>query len=406
MAKSTASGGDGKPKKPYPAFPLFVHRNNQWAKKIRGKLHYFGVASADPAGTAANAKWLEQKDALLAGRTPRGRRAALTIEDLCDRFLTVKERLKESGELSARTFAEYFAACQRLVDWFGRDRIVDADELTPDDFGKYRAELAKTRGPVALGNELIRVRMVFKFADDEVLIPRPIRFGQSFSKPAKRVYLQAKAERGSKMFEAAELRTLLTAATSPLIRASILLAINAAFGQNDLALVPREAIDLERGWVRFPRPKTGVPRRAKLWPETVVAIREAYATRREPRDPANAHLAFLAPNGRPLVRHFQEEEEDGAGLWTTRTDYLGRAFKLLMDRAGLGGRRGFYGLRHSFQTIADNQCRDEAAVKHVMGHTDDSMSANYRDRFEDHRLEAVAETVRRWLFGEAAVPIA
>lgn len=406
MEKSTGSGTDGKPKKPYPGFPLFAHQNGQWGKKVRGKLHYFGTVAADPKGQEAMAKWFEQKEALLAGRTPRRNVVELTLEDLCDRFLTAKEQLKDSGELSPRTFAEYFATCRRMIDWFGRDRIVDPDDLTPADFAKYRTELAKTRGPVTLGNELVRARMVFKFADDEVLIPRPIRFGQSFSRPAKRVYLQAKAERGSKMFEASELRTLLATVTSPLLLASILLAVNAAFGQNDLALVPKDAIDLERGWVRFPRPKTGVPRRAKLWPETVAAIREAYAARRDPKDPEHSHLAFLAPNGRPLVRHFEEEEEDGAGIWTTRTDYLGQSFGRLMDKAGIGGRRGFYGLRHSFQTIADNQCRDEAAVKHVMGHTDDSMSANYRDRFEDHRLEAVAETVRRWLFGEAAVPIA
>jgi len=88
-------------------------------------------------------------------------------------------------------------------------------------------------------------------------------------------------------------------------------------------------------------------------------------------------------------------------LWKSHADYLGRVFGERLKRLGITGRRGFYGLRHSFQTIADNKCRDEAAVKHIMGHTDDTISAGYRDHFEDVRLAAVAAAVREWLFGDS-----
>jgi hypothetical protein len=57
-----------KPNKPTEDFPLFPQNNGTWPKKIRRKPHYFGRGS-DAVG--ALAEYLEEKDALHAGRTPR-----------------------------------------------------------------------------------------------------------------------------------------------------------------------------------------------------------------------------------------------------------------------------------------------------------------------------------------------
>src|SRR5262245_27319482 len=87
-----------KPDKPYPDFPLFPHATRRWAKKIRGKLHYFGPWG-DPDG--ALAKYLNEKDNLHAGRVPRARQEdGFTIRDLCNRFLTSKRHQLDTRELS------------------------------------------------------------------------------------------------------------------------------------------------------------------------------------------------------------------------------------------------------------------------------------------------------------------
>src|SRR5258707_15642015 len=86
-----------KPNKPYPEFPLTAHPAGYWCKKIRGKMHYFGPWS-DP--DAALAKYLEQKDALHAGRKIRPDANAPTVKDVANAFLNHKRALLDSGELS------------------------------------------------------------------------------------------------------------------------------------------------------------------------------------------------------------------------------------------------------------------------------------------------------------------
>ena len=107
-------------RKPRTDFPLFPHATGSWAKKVRGRLVYFGKVADDPDGKAALDKWLEQKDDLLAGRTPRVAGDGLTIRDLCNRFLTAKQAKLEADELSARTFADHHATCALIVKAFGR----------------------------------------------------------------------------------------------------------------------------------------------------------------------------------------------------------------------------------------------------------------------------------------------
>jgi hypothetical protein len=278
-----------RPPKPYPEFPLYPHPQGYWAKTVRGTFHYFGRWGRVVDGKLTRVEgdgWREaleqykaQVDDLQAGRTPRVGRDELTVADLCNGFLTAKLRRVETGELGSRAFEEYRQTTDLLVASFGANGFVD--DLAADDFGALRDRMAKRWGPVRLGNAITRVKGVFKYAVENRLINRPAYFGSEFKKPGKTVLRRHRATNGERMIEAADLWKLIDAA-GPTMKAMIQLGVNAGLGNADCGAIQFANVDLERGWVDFPRPKTGIPRRCPLWPETVAAIRAAIKTRTGP----------------------------------------------------------------------------------------------------------------------------
>jgi integrase len=373
-------GKPSKPSKPYADFPLFPHATGRWAKKIRGKLHYFGPWD-DPDG--ALKKYLEQKDDLHAGRKPRIDRRAVTVKDMANAFLNHKRALLDSGELSPRTWREYKDACELLVKRLGKQRI--AADVGPDDFASLREWMAKRWGLYRLSNVIQYTRSVFKHAYESGLIDKPVRFGPGFKRPNQKTLRIERARRGPKLFTAEEVRRMIAAAGSPL-RAMLLLGINCGFGNNDCGTLPLSAVDLGRGWVDYPRPKTGMPRRCPLWPETVAALEEALSRRPEPKDPEHAGLVFVTKYGLSWAK----DTPDGP---------VSKETAKLLKTLGISGRKGlgFYTLRHVFRTVAD-EAKDQPATDYIMGHQVPHMSSVYRETISDERLRAVTGYVRAWLF--------
>jgi integrase len=251
--------------------------------------------------------------------------------------------------------------------------------------------MAKKWGPVTLGNVIQRMRVVFKYAFDNRLVDRPVCYGQGFKRPSRKVVRIDRARKGPKLFSAEEIRRLLDAAGAQL-RAMILLGINCGFGNADCGNLPQSAVNLETGWIDYPRPKTGIPRRCPLWPETVQAIREALAVRPTPKNTEHAGLVFVTKYGLPWAKDAPDQT-------------LAKEFGKLLRRLEISGRKGlgFYTLRHVFRTIAD-ESKDQPAVDFIMGHESPHMSAVYREKISDERLRAVVEHVRKWLFAEVEQP--
>jgi integrase len=292
-----------KPNKPSKTYPLFAHANGQWCKRIAGNQHYFG-------------KWEDPQAALESFRSfvDKGSRRPVDdtrckLSDFCNRFLTAKDSLVKSDELSIRSFRDYWRTCELMVEFFGRDRAVES--ITTGDLAEYRASLAKTRGLYALGNEISKARVVFNFGWHEDLLDKPVKFGTVYKRPSRKSMridrAKKQATNGKRMMEADQIRLMLDGGpeneiqpANAIIGAMVLIGVNGGLGPTDIANLPKSAIGGD--WLNYPRPKTGISRRIPLWPETVKAINAVISARPAPNGKADAGLCFITKQGNRFVR--------------------------------------------------------------------------------------------------------
>jgi integrase len=420
--QSTRSKRSRKPKypKPYKGFPLTHHPSGRWCKRFKGKAYYFGpVADWEAALREFNTRW----PYIIKGETPPDdephKSEGCSLRELCNAFLAAKRNKIESGELTERSYRDYFRSCKLLIDHFGKERQVSS--LKPLEFEAFRKSLAVNLSASTLGNEITRLRVVFKFGADQELIPAAVKFGQSFNRPSKKTLRRVRNDAGPKMFAAEELRTLLDAldgkpvtvdgeeepVTLPAnrqLKAMLLLGINGGLGNTDCASLTEDHLDLKAGWLDYPRPKTEIRRKIPLWPETVEAIQAVLERRPRARTVEDEGLVFLTKTRRRWVRMAGKGvDKDGNEKPRSVHDDIARLFGQLLNTLGINGRKGlgFYTLRRTFE-IQSGESKDQVAVDSIMGHTDDSMAAIYRQgQISDERLRAVVNVVREWLWANA-----
>ncbi len=392
-----------KPPKVRPKFPLTAHPSGRWTLKRRGRNFYFGRWD-DPAAKPSDAEalWYRFREKIEAGEITSVRDAlrqeeeaellgtgVLTLADLFDDFLSdCKERV-EAGELQHSTLEDYQRTCQKIADVLGKRTPVES--LAPDDFRRLKRSVQRTACPVTLSGFIVRARIPFKWALDNDLIDSPVRYGTQFNKPKQDKIRKHLSEQAEKFFEPAELRALIDAATQPM-RSMLLLGINAALGNRDIGMLPVHRLELPEGMLRFPRPKTGMERFVTLWPETISALEEWMRQRPKPKKREHDEYVFVTKYG---------------GAWFTengKDNPVSKEFGKLAKSLGLHRRgRGFYSLRHTFRTVADNSI-DLAAVQLIMGHSLGGMSDVYvrRNRIDVERVRAVTDHVHDWLFAEGS----
>lgn len=355
-----------KPDKPRPDFPLFAHRNGQWAKKIRGKLHYFGTWN-DPDG--ALRCYVEQRDYLHAGLAPPS--DSVNVRDVCNAFMDAQDVRLQIGEIVRSTHEDYLRISKLLVNFFDRQTVAS---VMPTDWNRFRASISDV-SPHTLNRRVTAVRTIFNWAYESALIEVPVRFGPDFKFTSMRARRKHDQQRPSSTLTAATIRKMLNAA-NPRLHCWILLGINCGFYSVDISSIERRHIDGE--FVDFPRPKTAIERRCWLWPETQQAVAKIAQSEGQ---------LFLSRNGQPL----------NVSYGKTRTDLVKNHWTEAKRKLGVKWPGGFSSLRHTYRTIADD-AGDQPAANYSMGHAQTDMADNYRHEISDARLTRVASHVRGWLF--------
>lgn len=345
--------------KPYPDFPLTPHKRGYWVKVIGRKQHLFGKRWC--SWKEALAEYNLMREDLEAGRVPEYDPHGITLREGLMRFLESRLARLNAGEITQRTYDDYYAECAMVRDEIGAN--VKLAVVGPPHFEVLRQSYTGT--PATIANRIGRVKVAFKYMQDSGLVSKPFRYGPGFHKPSAKSHRLHRAEQPKKLFTPEQVCLLLENA-KPQMRAMIWLGLYAGFGNTDCGTV--EARHFNGEWVEYHRPKTGVPRKAWLPPEAIESVRVV-------------EWPLKTKYGNPWVMD-------------RKANPISAEFRKLSKPLGID--LGFYALRHTCATVGGDS-KDRDAVNHIMGHVMPGMEQVYREGVNDERLKHVGETIRTWL---------
>lgn len=381
MAKSTTPILGQKPSDD---FPLTWHkRAGKWCKRIGPKFFYF---SAD-AGESFK-EWLLHKAQFERGIDPRKERSdAITVRLGCNLYLAELKRKEERHEVGPRRFVDMRTCCQHIVDSLGADTPISG--LHTEYFSRLRHDIAqRKKSPITLGNELVRVKTVFKWLIEHGKAPANLRFGPDFTKPSAKLVRAYVATKNDPIFTRDELLAILGESPA-VLTPMIYLGLSCGFGPTDVAMLQAD-VDFSGEFLTIPREKTAIDRRVWVWPELRESITHYLRFRPRPADEEAAGRLFIrCGNGR---------------VWGSDKDAssITERFTSAQKRANVyTTRRSFYGLRHTMLSVCTD-IGDPLAEKWLMGHVRSDITERYRHKIPDDRIKRLSLHVREWLFGKDA----
>jgi len=372
-----------RPKKPR-GFPLTINPNGQWSKKIDGKTIYFGTWEEKDLALQKYYSYINER-----GESKGESRAttSITVGQIAMKFVEYKFTESEQKRISYATARKSRVLIKHFLQAIGIDAPVAT--LRPIDFTKAKNELGNNGLSIhRISEVIVKVKEMFRWAEQMDFISEVPKFGIDW-KGRTKLTLEQQKRRESKFLSQQDVQTMMNIETSynRQWKAIILIALNCAYGPKDISDLTFDNIKGE--YISNHRSKTGIFRKAWLWPETIAAINE-YLQHERPRFASKAKpefqdRVFLTSIGNTWV----------ATSKNSIYSAINRVLLKLKDKR----LHIFYALRHTFRTIAD-ETGDATAIRTVMGHVDNSVESHYINHISDERIKRVCEHVREWFYTE------
>ena len=361
--------------------------NGQLAKKIKGRVYYFGKDEA-----AARKLWMVHKESLIAGRGWKNTTLSTgTLREAVNAFLAYKQSQVEQREITQITFNNLVRNWKHHIKTIGAS--VEVSSLNAKDFSKLRNSWSDWK----LVTIRSRTREVIEFVkfciDEKYIVGKPVNeiVGREFAVPTSTAIMRENDELPERdiLFSASEIKSLL-GVCNPQYKLAVLLGINCGFKFSDSESLKLKDVHISEdgSYIKNRRPKNQQPRIAPLWKETVEAYGAYLAVRPQPVSDKAAAFVLITHSGESVYRPHGSNS-------------AARYYKRKMEALGIfKPGRGVSHLRHTHRTISD-ECLDLKAAKTIMGHSGgiDAVYANPKDiKFE--RLVSITDMVHDWLYDE------